>query len=845
MLAACAVGALNAAPAFAQDTADEASSSGNDIIVTARRVEERLQDVPISITVLSSEALSNNNITSAKDLTTFTPGLIAQGRYGNDNVAFSIRGFSQEQRTTATVGTYFADVVMPRGSGASQGGDGAGPGQLFDLENVQVLKGPQGTLQGRNSTGGAVLLVPKRPTDRFEGYVEGSIGDFGMRRVQAVVNVPVMDSLRVRVGVDRNKRDGYLNNVGSLGTGKYGKGMGSTDYWAARFSAVADLSPSVENSLIVTYLNSESSPSIPKVIRAYQSGVAGTACSPAAATPSFACLQFGREAGKGKWAVSNSMADTASLNETWQVINTTKWQVSDNFVVKNIFSYAELRTTNNMDLFGSYWIVGGATPGTETASQVQTFAFTHDEATSGHTNAESTMVEELQFQGNSADGSFVWQGGLYYEASDPLGRSGVQTSILTPCADINTFNCLNRGGAGVAAGTGSLSLAQTKFRGKAVYGQASYELTEQLKLTAGARYTWDSMATKLNNITWIRPGGNVLSFVCSNATAPGYGTPFTYDQRLSSCGQRLSNKTKAPTWVLGLDYKPMDDALLYAKWSRGYRQGGLTVFGADPIQPYGKEKVDTYEVGAKLSWRGAMPGNFNISAYYNDFTDQQLQAGVSCDPNITPFPAASSCPGPTTAIINAGSSTLKGLEAEFGISPFDGFRINAAYAYLTTKIKEIPTAADILAGLPAGTRFNSFTLPLAGDPLNFAMKHKANVSLSYRLPLPESIGQITLGGTYVYQSKYRAVSDGCRPLRNCATVGVGNGVIPSSELINLNVSWQDVAQLPIDAAFFVTNVTNEVIYTHINDQLSRNFVSAMLAEPRMYGFRLKYKFGGN
>src|SRR5262249_4998304 len=157
------------------------------------RMEERLQDVPISITVFNSQQLANNNITSAKDLAIYTPSLSTNNRYGADNTTWTIRGFTQEQRTTATVGTYFADVVAPRGSGTTQGGDGAGPGMLFDLANVQVLKGPQGTLQGRNSTGGAVLLVPQKPADKFEGYAEATGGNFGLRRFQGVVNVPIND----------------------------------------------------------------------------------------------------------------------------------------------------------------------------------------------------------------------------------------------------------------------------------------------------------------------------------------------------------------------------------------------------------------------------------------------------------------------------------------------------------------------------------------------------------------------------------------------------------------------------------------------------------------------------
>lgn len=845
----CAATALSAAysmPVLAQDSASEIAS-GNDIVVTARRVEERLQDVPISISVLDSNSIANNNITSAKDITTYTPGLVMQGRYGNDNVAFTIRGFSQEQRTTATVGTYFADVVMPRGSGASQGGDGAGPGQLWDLENIQVLKGPQGTLQGRNSTGGAVLLVPRKPTDRLEGFVEGTLGDYDLMRVQAVANIPVMDTLRIRFGVDRNKRDGYLKNVGNLGTGKYGDDMGSTDYWALRFSAVMDLSPDVENYTIVSYVDSQATPSIPKIVTAYANpaapGAFGTPCS---AGTSLQCDQFNREAGHGRWAVSNSMADTASTMETWQVINTTKWQVNDNLTIKNIFSYAELRSVNNMDLFGGYWLIDGTPFGTERPDQVQTFAYTHAEPVSGLTNAQSTMVEELQFQGNSSDGRLTWQGGFYLESSDPLGFSGVQTSIFTPCTDINTFDCRPAGSGPGIAGQGSFSVSRTEFDSRAIYGQASYDILQNVTFTAGLRYTWDKMKSFIQNETWrVRPPGQTKSVVCTNPTAPDFGGVFPVEQRFEICRQTLKQSTEAPTWLVGLDYKPIDDALLYAKWSRGYRQGGLTIFGADPIQPYEEEKVDTYEAGAKVSWRGSVPGNFNVSAYYNDFSDQQLQAGVSCDAALPNYQGP--C-GPTTAIVNAGKSELYGFEAELGISPFEGFRLNAAYAYLHTKITEIPTGADILASLPPGTLFNSFNLPRDGDPLNFAMPHKVNVSASYTLPLSPNVGEITFGGTYVYQSSYRAVADACRavPSLPCAQdgdIGFGNGIIPSAQLVNLNVNWNRIFDSPVDAAFFMTNVFNERIYTHINDNLTRGFVSAMLAEPQMFGFRLRYNFG--
>jgi iron complex outermembrane receptor protein len=173
LLATTALSFGLAEPTFAAkvDNGDE------EIIVTARRKEERLQDVPISITVFNQKQLDDRNIVSAKDLVIYTPSLSANPRYGSEGTSFSIRGFVQDQFTAPSVAIYFADVVAPRGNTAFPVGDGAGPGSFFDLENTQVLKGPQGTLFGRNTTGGAILLVPKKPTSEFGGSAEISAGN--------------------------------------------------------------------------------------------------------------------------------------------------------------------------------------------------------------------------------------------------------------------------------------------------------------------------------------------------------------------------------------------------------------------------------------------------------------------------------------------------------------------------------------------------------------------------------------------------------------------------------------------------------------------------------------------
>src|ERR1700716_1757850 len=205
---AAALGLSVAAPICAQ-TAQSASAGAQvptqgvertEVIGTARRVEERLQDVPISITVFNQEQLTNRNVVNASDLAAYTPSLSANSNFGSENSSFAIRGFVQDAGTPPSVAVYFADVVALRGpTQGTQAGDGAGPGSFFDLQNVQVLKGPQGTLFGRNTTGGAVLFVPQKPTSTFEGYVEAEGGNYDMKRVQAVINLPVSDSVRLRL----------------------------------------------------------------------------------------------------------------------------------------------------------------------------------------------------------------------------------------------------------------------------------------------------------------------------------------------------------------------------------------------------------------------------------------------------------------------------------------------------------------------------------------------------------------------------------------------------------------------------------------------------------------------
>jgi iron complex outermembrane recepter protein len=823
LLSASSLAAMTAMPAMAQDEA-AVSGADNDIVVTARRTEERLQDVPISITVYSQEAINSRNIVNSADLATYTPSLSVNQRYGPEKASFAIRGFVQDFQTAPSVGVYFADVVGPRGASTTTGGGGVGVGNLFDLQNVQVLKGPQGTLFGRNTTGGAVLIVPQKPTDRLEGYVEGSIGNYDLRRVQAVVNVPLADTFKIRLGVDRFDRDGFLRNRSGIGPDR----LNDTDYIAARLSIVADLTPDLENYMIASYTLSENNGSTMKLAgcKAPDPDLPGNGyINLQGVTAPFACAQLARQQarGDGWWDVENSAPNSFNRNETWQIINTTTWRVSDNLTIKNIISYAEAYEDISYNLGGDNLvglaplIIIGSTP-------------------NYHYGAESTFTEELQFQGTF--GNLNWQAGGYYEQSDPIGLGSQTVPLLLNCTDPGAYQCQQ--GFGFNLPTGFLPIANLGqqyykwyWRSQGLYAQGTYNITDKLSTTAGIRYTWD-MQRNYNSATGIYffEDNTPVAFCNNLIRNPGPGGPgstrFITPGDYSQCDLEFEKKTSAPTWTVGLEYKPTTDVMIFGKWSRGYRAGGVNtpfVF----YETWDQEKVDTYEIGAKTSWRGAAPGFFNITGFYNDFRDQQIQVTLS--------QKAGAPVSGGTGIVNAGKSRIWGFEVDGGVTFFDSLRLEGGYTYLNTKLVSLVglPPQDNVPWVPGESPW-AVVNPTGeeGGALALSPKHRLQVTGTYTLPLDESIGAISFGATYVYTSEQLANSGTDPRFQN----------LPRTNLLNLNANWRNVLGQPVDLAFFMVNATNEKFPLNVaNFYNSFGFESQNVNEPRTWGFRLKYRFG--
>ncbi len=835
-------------PAFAQEAQtgqSEASASG-DIIVTARRSEERLQDVPISITVLSPETIAKRNIYNGTDLGIYVPSLSTNQSFGAEKASFSIRGFTQEGKTSPSVAVYFADVVAPRSNGGTTSGNGAGVGSFMDLQNVQVLKGPQGTLFGRNATGGAILLVPTKPTDKLEGFVEGSVGDYNMHRVQAVLNAPLSDTFRVRGAVDWNQRDGYLHNRSGVGPDDFG----NTNYFAARLSIVADLTPDLENYTIASYSRSDTHGVI-QTIRGCNRDYAKDPFSPTDPGPGgltyilgqYVCAQADRATagGYGFWDVENNDPTARELVRQWQVINTTTLRASDTLTIKNIASYAEYRESADFDLFGDnlvsagqpldlYAFFGAHVPVPTTPGQVLPGITLHPGVT-GNNSAQSTFTEELQFQGKSDDDRFNWQAGAYLEVSHPLGFNTGLTSIFESCTNAATYQCTNPisfPAFGFYLGSISASNVKDFFNSKAFYAQATYKLTNQLSLTGGFRYTWDKVSSESRNVNIAAPQepGTPSRFTCQDILHFNVGgingSPLYVDGPISAqCDAVLHQNSSRPTWLIDLDYKPSDDILLYAKWARGYRQGTINSNNLG-LEIAGPEKVDTYEGGLKTSFRGPVPGYFNLAGFYNNFTGQQLAFN-----SVVALAYQGKVPN-AQPILNAGKSRIWGVEVDASISPFTGLKIDAGYAYLNAKLISIT--------VPVPPVYYSILSPsaAAGDTLALSPKNKLTLTGTYTLPLDESIGRVSFSATYSHTDANSAFSNTLAP----------NNILPAANLVNLNVDWQSAFGRPIDLAFFMTNVTNQKLIVYPNSSYATiGALGGQLNQPRMFGFRAKFRFG--
>lgn len=827
--AMCSAASLAIAfPAIAQEAQNQTGIASNEIIVTAQRREERAQDVPVVITAISSAKLEQLDINEPQDLYGMAPSLVVgnQGQATRDVQSFSIRGQSTGFLSSPAVAQYLAEV--PLAASVSLNLQGA-PGLFFDLENVQILAGAQGTLFGRNTTGGAVLFVPRKPVNQVEGYIQGSAGNLNMYGFEGAINIPVIDDkLMIRAAGAFMDRDGFTRDL------SFNKDRDNIHWYSGKLGILARPTEHIENYTLL--FGSKSSNNGAGFIHksfnmAALQGYGFCSDSPDFSDPSNIAINCSAYEAVTERALADGprktrlSVDAYSKIELWGVINSTDFELADNLTLRNIISYQRLKDDYASDQDGTpfqqYELNQNARFPTITDPLVTppfgylpiapSWPYKRDDI--------GQFTEELQVQGKALDGNLQFTAGYFHYNAKPESEWG--TVQLTYCPALFTGAC-----------NATLSNEGVSNKSDAVYAQTTLDLgafsptLENLRVTAGYRYTWDTINGFVSRWT-----PNAYPDLAHATCLANNGTENRDDVLLSearsTCEFSSSLKSKAPTWTFGLDYKPIENLMLYAKASRGYKAGGFNTYSVrEETRTFDPEKLTTYEGGFKSDFRIAnTPVRLNATYYHSDYSNIQRPQG-----DYNPETGASG------AQILAATATIQGIEVEGSIRPASGLELGGNFSYTDAKYKDFtsmvfsPTmACDGLAQAGDIADFSCY-------PFQFVTPYIYSIYGSYDMSLGDNVGDLSLYVSYSHVSTQNVMPSG------------DGSTEPGAELepyglLNASVGLRNVAGTQLDLTVFANNLTNK-LYRTMNSNGYNNLLSqtTMYGEPRTYGVKAKFIF---
>jgi iron complex outermembrane receptor protein len=643
--AAMMVQHANADPAEASSANATSAPELEEITVTAERRSENLERTPLTVSVIGADLLAERDIETESDLQFAAPGLIVRAGQNSEALNYSIRGESLDPFSNTRPGVlpYFDEIQV-----SSQGGASA----FYDLQSIQVLKGPQGTLFGRDSTGGAVLFTTNKPTSDFGGYASVRFGDYDLRQVEGALNLPlVRDELLLRIAAVSDYHDGYQINQN---VDHYGEPLGVVRRNGARATLVFRPNDKLENTTVFDYLTSGGSPMTSVLYSLDPKGPIPTIAASNGVLPQFknlnAFLAVQQALGPYK---PNVDAETSFDSVNTIISNITNYNFTDSTQLRNIFGYTNIDQTVYSDTDGSpYQIDDNGLPGSD--------------APSGKIDRNKQYTEELQLVGKTFGQQLSYTVGTYYahERVYDFTTSRLLGLLLGPTPHdepVETqYNTALTGGdtyAGYAQGTFDLSNA-TGLQG--------------LSATSGARYT--SETTIINVLPpqgtpgqpGYIPGDN------SYLSPPAQQATFEFNQ---------SHTYDNISWTLGLQEQVNSDLLIYLEARRAFRNGGFNGFvmpvpglGNTGGNRYDAEELKDVELGEK--YQGAiagMPVRLNFSAYISWITDAQRAASVL----VGGAPAA--------ITVNVPRSMVKGFEFDGMINPSKWLSLGLTANYTDAK----------------------------------------------------------------------------------------------------------------------------------------------------------------
>lgn len=742
-----------------------------EVVVTARRREEGLSRVPISISAISARELDERSIRSDSDLQAAVPGLTIRQTQGNNSLTYSIRGQSADtfSGSPSAVVAYLDEVPLNI-SGAST---------FYDLTSIQVLKGPQGTLFGRNTTGGAVLYTTKKPGEEFEGSLTVRAGNYDLQEIQGMINVPLADGkVALRGAFNSMKRDGYIDNLFN------GDELGELDRDSGRLGLTFRPSDRFENTTMFSY--SETGGTNTGASYTYSVYAPGEVNNgfPLATGAGFLYgplmdVAFGFEGAWDGWVAAHPGTYAPGLlayvdeqkrighyksrhpwsaehdGEDWLLSNTTTFEISDTLRIKNIFGASSAETDSEQPQLG--------------APFATILTANLDTGRSGNEYDGESISNELQLQGEAFGGDLTYIVGLYLQQQ--------KVDILWPQS---YFDLLPWAPAATAT-----SHYRTETDTEALYAQGTYSFNDRFSLTAGVRYTWEDVDF-----------GQLRS-------SDFYGAP---DQ---------DDSFSEPSWELGLEYDLTDQWFSYVKTRGSFRSGGFN--GATPpppiLTPAGNtfDIEETWDVELGLKYAGTLfdrPASMNVAIYHQQIDD--VQRVEFPDPDGPEGPVAS-----TAITANVPEMEVDGIEIDASIMPADWLSLGVAYAY---------TDAEFTDG-----EVDLFGTPYLFSPVANTPEHAGTVW--GRL----EFGEISLYGEYYYQSSmyFSNTADSTAPRTR----------LPSYELLNARLDWREIAGTGFSAALFGRNLADEDHFVGgmaLGVVLGHN--AAAVGEPRTYGLELSYAF---
>ena len=829
-------------PAFAQDEAQEVEAfDDNVIIVTATRRAEDVQDIPIAVTAVSPAQLEQQGVVNVQNIGSVSSSFsTSNAQTASGTVVLRIRGVGT---TSNNIG--FESAVGIFVDGAYQSRPGVALGEFVDVERVEVLRGPQGTLFGRNTSAGALNITNVRPDlNDFGGFVNATYGNFDHMSLQGAINAPLIeDTLALRVTGAYRKRDGYVDIIDSAGNSV--GDSNDTDQYLLRGQLGFETPGGISGRLIADY--SKSTASCCAAIEVLQSpvetaglfGAVGLGARGGMAAPDVAVSPFDtvtmQRAADNRIATSDQRADPS--NDQWGVTGEIEFPIGDSADLIYIGSYREFRAEEAYDSDFSGLDVFNVLPDSDTAI--------------------NTMTHELRLQGEAFGGALEWLVGGYYSDEDitqsvnfGLGTDydrlvGALLAAGTGGASLNPASPLFAGATplqtltGVDPSTVRTTNAYTQSsKSWSIFTHNTLEVAEGLKLTVGLRYSDESKdgsfsQPSVNNnlcpatlgqiFAGNLPGGpgspltnSYFGLGCFAFVAPAIGTdanPFPLPRPFTS---KFSDEELIYTGKVSYEFA--SPVTVYASFTHGYKSGGFNLDstaasgGADPR--FASEEVDAYEVGLKAKFLDNAV-TLNVAGFHEEFTNFQ----------VLEFTGAQF----TTFNVPLAKST--GVEIETVIRPSDNLTVNGGLTYTNARYPDNC----------AGTQTSNNVLSLCGNSLTNAPKWVGIMGATYDRDIGDSLN-FFINGQLRMESDRRTSTQAFDPADLTTRTPVPFDVQDGNIKINMRAGLGD-----IDGAWgveaWVTNLTNEITRgVTFNTVLRSGSRSAFIQEPRMFGLTLRGKF---